>query len=53
MIERWQREIRLRRAESKARLMVRVVNRTFKKQPNRVDRFAHTLVDKSVDKGTK
>ena len=48
MIESWKREIRLRRAEQRARMMVRVVNRTFKKQPTRLDRLARRLLDKAT-----
>jgi hypothetical protein len=42
------RELAHRRAEQRARLMVRVANRTFKKQPNRGDRLARRLLDKAV-----
>jgi hypothetical protein len=42
------RELAQRRAEQRARLMVRVANRTFKKQPNRGDRLARRLLDKAV-----
>jgi hypothetical protein len=44
----WRDELRKRRAEARARLMVRVVNRSFKKQPNRLDRVAARLVAKAA-----
>jgi hypothetical protein len=48
VIERWRRELGRRRAEARARLMIRVVNRTFTKQPDRLDRLARRLVDKTA-----
>ena len=48
VIDRWLAELRHRRAEAHARTMVRVVNRTFKRQPGRVDRIAHRLVTKAA-----
>jgi hypothetical protein len=42
------RELAQLRAEQRARLTVRVANRTFKKQPNRGDRLARRLLDKAV-----
>lgn len=48
MIEELRREFQQRREEARARMMVRVVNRTFKKRPNRFDRFAVRLVEKAT-----
>jgi hypothetical protein len=42
------REVAHRRAEQRARLMVRVANRTFTKQPNRLDRLARRVLDRAV-----
>jgi len=47
---RLSRELAHRRAEHRARMMVRVANRTFTKQPNRIDRIARRLLDRAVTK---
>jgi hypothetical protein len=42
------KEMKRRLEEFRARTMVRVANRTFKKQPNRVDRLAIKLLEKAT-----
>jgi hypothetical protein len=41
-------ELERRLHEARARLMVRVANRSFKKQPSRIDRLARRLVEKAT-----
>jgi hypothetical protein len=48
VIDAWRNELRHRRAEARARTMVRVVNRTFKKTPTRLDRLANRIVAKAT-----
>jgi hypothetical protein len=48
----WRRELQHRRAEQRARAMVRVANRTFTTQPNLIDKLAHRLVAKAVGRSS-
>ena len=48
MIRGLRRELGHRVDEARARTMVRVARRTFRKQPNRVDRLAIALLGKAV-----
>jgi hypothetical protein len=51
VIDDWRDELQKRLTEARARTMIRVVNRSFKKHPSRLDRVARKLVAKAAGTG--